>query len=158
MVCGTEDSIYTELFTIKIPNLPSQHHTVLEKELADIKTKYEELNITLHVLRFLPTLERIKDLTEDGLYIMLFIEFSPEKSGHFVVIVGTDGNEILYKDSYGLEQVYRFVFGKRFRWNSNYYYAKLCSLIIPTQSRANLTPRQSIENYRDLKRKLTHGA
>jgi hypothetical protein len=154
MACGTEDSIYTDLFTIKIPNLPSHHKRVLEEELASIKSKYEELSINPHTLTFLPTLKRIKDLTEDGLYLMLFIEYSHTEPGHFVLIVGTDGNDILYKDSYGVEQVYRFVFGKRFRLRSNYYYAKSCSLVIPTQSTELLTPRQAIENYRNLKRTL----
>ncbi len=155
MACGEEQSIYSHLFKMKIP-LPYHHQLVLEEELEEMHRMSLEVNMVPTTIRFKPSFSLIQKITAEGLYIMLFIQYSSTEPGHFVVIVGTDGNEILYKDSYGIEKVYRFIFGKRFLFNSKYWYASTCSTVIPVQgTMKSNTIDAYLESYRVLKSKLS---
>ena len=158
MACGEEQYIYSQLFKMKIP-LPYHHQLVLEEELEEMNRTSLEINMVPTTIRFKPSFSLIQKITAEGLYIMLFIQHSPTEPGHFVVIVGTDGQDILYKDSYGIEKVYRFLFGKRFLFNSKYWYASTCSTVIPVQgAMKSNTIDAYLESYRKIKHALSHGA
>ena len=118
-----------------------------------MKLKKDALHLTFQYFQFEPNLNAIQLLTDAGLYVMLFAYYSPDKIGHALVIVGTDGNELLYKDSYGVEEVNRFVFGRRFRLRSHYFYAKSCSLVIPVQG-IHDTLKSAFANYLHLKKNI----
>ena len=153
MVCGTESSIFPHLFEPTIPKLSFRHLLSLKETLDYMKLKKDALHLTFQYFRFEPNLDAIQLLTDAGLYVMLSAYYSPDKIGHALVIVGTDGNEILYKDSYGVEEVNRFVFGRRFRLRSHYFYARSCSLVIPVQG-IHDTLKSAFANYLHLKKNI----
>ena len=153
MVCGTESSILTHLFEPRI-KLSYRHLLSLKETLDYMQLKKDALQITFQYFHFEPNLKAIQLLTDAGLYIMLYAYYSPDKIGHALLIVGTDGNEILYKDSNGVEQVHRFVFGRRFRLRSHYFYATSCSLVIPVQGKHD-TLKEAFVNYLHLKKNIT---
>ena len=153
MECGTESSIFPHLFEISIPKLSYQHRLALKETLDYMHLKKKALNLTFTYFRFEPSLEAIKRLTDAGLYVMLYAYYSPDKIGHALVVVGTDGNELLYKDSYGVEEVNRIIFGRRFRLRNHYYYAKRCSIVIPVQGTHD-TLKEAFANYLYLKRNI----
>jgi hypothetical protein len=111
------------------------------------------LQLEVRYFSFDPTFEMIQLFTNAGLYIMVSVYYSPDKIGHALLVVGTDGNEILYKNSYGVEEVHRFVFGRRFRLGSHYYEAKRCSLAIPVQG-SPTTMEEAFVNYLYLKKNI----
>jgi hypothetical protein len=152
MVCGTESSIFPRLFEMNMA-LSYRHRLALKETLDYMNLKKKALQLNLQYFRFKPTLPSIKRLTDAGLYGMLFIEHTPNEIGHFVVVVGTDGDEILYKDSYGVEEVYRFVFGRRFRLDSHYYHADNFSIVIPVQGKHE-TLKEAFANYLYLKKNI----
>ena len=151
MLCGSESKIFPSLFEMNMA-LSYRHRLALKETLDYMNLKKNALQIKLQYFRFKPTLEAIKRVTDAGLYGMLFIEYSPTETGHFIVVVGTDGDEILYKDSYGVEQVHRFVFGRRFRLRNRYYDAKNFSIVIPVQGTHML--KEAFANYLYLKRNI----
>lgn len=154
MVCGTESSIFPHLFdSPTIPKLSYRHLLSLKETLDYMSLKKKALHLSFQYFSFVPTLKAIQLLTDAGLYLMLSAYYSPDKIGHALVIVGTDGDEILYKDSYGVEQVNRFLFGKRFRLRSHYFYAKSCSLVIPVQGTHD-TLKEAFANYLYLKKHI----
>jgi hypothetical protein len=154
MVCGTESSIFHQLYdTIQIPSLSYRHYLALRSKLDSMKSICQSLSIRLVHFQFEPHFETIQRLTDAGLYLMLFIHPIHKKSGHFVVIVGTNGNEIVFKDSYGVEEVYRFVFGRRFLFSTHYYQATKCSVVIPINVKPGtpITFEVAFANYLYLK-------
>ena len=151
MECGTESSIFPHLFEMNM-DLSYRHRLALKETLDYMSLKKKALHLTLKYFIFEPTFETIKLLTDAGLYVMLYVYYSPGKMGHALVVVGTDGDELLYKDSYGVEQVNRIVFGRRFRLGSHYYDAKRCSFVITVQG--THTMKESFANYLYLKRNI----
>lgn len=146
MLCGSESKIFPSLFEMNMAL--SYRHRLALKETLDYMNLKNALQLELQYFRFKPTLESMKQFTDAGLYGMLFIEYSPTDTGHFIV-VGTDGDEILYKDSYGVEEVNRFVFGRRFR----YYDANHFSIVVPVQGTHD-TLKEAFANYLYLKRNI----
>jgi len=153
MECGTETSIFPHLFEISIPKLSYQHRLALKETLDYMSLKKKVLHLTFQYFSFAPNLKHIQLLTDAGLYVMLYAYYSPDKMGHALVVVGTDGNELLYKDTYGVEEVNRFVFGRRFRLRSHYYEAKRCSIVIPVQGSV-ATMEDAFANYLYLKKNI----
>ena len=153
MECGAESSIFPDLFELSIPNLSYQHRLALKETLDYMSLKKKALHLTFQYFSFVPNLKHIQLLTDAGLYVMLYAYYSPDKIGHALVVVGTDGDELLYKDSYGVEQVYRIVFGRRFRLRSHYYDATRCSIVIPVQG-THATLKEAFANYLYLKKNI----
>jgi hypothetical protein len=157
MLCGSESSIFPHLYdTIQIPSISYRHHIALRSKLDSMKSICQSLSIRLVHFQFNPHFETIQRLTDAGLYLMLFIHPIHKKNGHFVVIVGTNDNEILFKNSYGVEQVYRIVFGRRFLFEKHYYEATKCSVVIPINVKQG-TPinfEVAFANYLHLKKNI----
>ena len=152
MLCGSESNIFPSLFEMNMA-LSYRHRLALKETLDYMYLKKKALQLELQYFRFKPSLEAIKLLTDAGLYGMLFIEHSPRDTGHFVVVIGTDGDELLYKDSYGVEQVHRIVFGRRFRLRNRYYDATNFSIVIPVQGMHD-TLKEAFANYLYLKKNI----
>ena len=152
MLCGSESSIFPSLFEMNLA-LSYRHRLALKETLDYMYLKKKALQLELQYFRFEPSLEAIKLLTDAGLYVMLSVYYSPDKIGHALVVVGTDGDELLYKDSYGVEEVNRIIFGRRFRLRNRYYDAKRCSLVIPVQGTHD-TLKEAFANYLYLKKNI----
>jgi len=153
MECGKESSIFPHLFEISIPKLSYQHRLALKETLDYMRLKKNALHLTFQYFSFVPTLKAIQLLTDAGLYVMLYAYYSPDKIGHALVVVGTDGDELLCKDSYGVEEVNRIIFGRRFRLRSHYYDATRCSIVIPVQGTQD-TLKDAFANYLYLKKNI----
>jgi hypothetical protein len=167
MECLQANAIFPYLFnTIKIPNL-LYHEPILMSELQDMSDTNEDMDIHLITFRFTPTFELIKKVTDKGLYLMLRVEDSISKrehAAHFIVVVGTNHHEILFKNSWGVEEVYRFVLGRHIHLGM-YHYDKTtdCIFVLPVQGGEDKNEDISLlddylDRYRTLKDKLTHSA
>jgi len=164
MECVQANAIFPYLFnTIKIPNL-LYHEPILTSKLEDMNRIKQDRNIHLITFRFTPTFEVIKKVTDEGLYIMLRVEDSTSASqhaAHFLVIVGTNRDEVLFKNSWGVEEVHRFVLGKRIHLSRHHYDRTTdCVFVLPVEGGEDKNEDISLlddylHRYRALKGKLS---
>jgi hypothetical protein len=123
------------------------------------------MNIRLITFRFTPTLELIQKITNEQLYIMLRIADSKsygQHAAHFVVIVGTKNQEILFKNSWGDERIFRFILGIPFALGFYVYDTTSdCVIVLPVEGDKDetITDMSLLDNYlvryRKLKQKLS---
>jgi hypothetical protein len=113
--CVQVNVIYPHLFQAStIPGMHEIQAAELKDTLLQMKHIYDIMNIHLITFHFTPTLEWIQKITEKGLYLMLRIEDSKslrQHAAHFVVVVGTQGEEILFKNSWKDDHIFRCILG-----------------------------------------------
>jgi len=163
--CNQTSVIYPHLYkTSTIPGIDE----LQQQDLTDVLTAMKDLstimNIHLITIRFKPTLELIKKITNEQLYIMLRIEDSKSErqhAAHFVVIVGTEKEEILFKNSWGDERIFRCILGVPFSLGPYIYDTTTdCVVVLPVEGGKDetITDMSLLDHYlvryRKLKRKL----
>ena len=164
--CNQTSVIYPHLYkTSTIPGI----NELQQQDLTDVLTTMKDLssimNIHLITFRFTPTLELIQKITNEQLYIMLRIEDSKSErqhAAHFVVIVGTENQEILFKNSWGDERIFRCILGIPFSLGPYIYDTTTdCVVVLPVEGGKDetITDMSLLDHYlvryRRLKRKIS---
>ena len=151
--CLQVSHLYEHFYnSIEIPNITLNQNHDLKDILYTLKDAQERYTISLVTFHFKDiTFDNIMNITSHGLYIMLRIESSTNKTethaAHFVIIVGSDnehGEYIFIKNSWGDNTAYPIKFGYPFFLGSNTYDTLTdCSFVIPVQQSSN-------EDFQDL--------
>jgi hypothetical protein len=140
--CIQVSELYHHLYKrSKIPTLSATQGKDLTDALHTLKRVKDKYDISLATFHFKGrdlTLANIHKITHHGLYIMLRIEDSKNKSSthaaHFVLIVGSFGNHMLVKNSWNEDTIYKIHFDHPFYLESAIYDKKTdCSFMIPIQ-------------------------
>jgi hypothetical protein len=164
--CNQTNVIYPHLYkTSTIPGINELQQQDLTNVLTTMKDLSSIMNIRLITFRFTPTLELIQKITNEQLYIMLRIADSKsygQHAAHFVVIVGTKNQEILFKNSWGDERIFRFILGIPFALGFYVYDTTSdCVIVLPVEGDKDetITDMSLLDNYlvryRKLKQKLS---
>jgi hypothetical protein len=167
--CVQVSALYKHLYnSIKIPRLlPNQRNDLMDAlhTLQKIQTKYNISLVTFHFKDV--TIDNIKKITDHGLYLMLRIEDTTNKTefhaAHFVIIVGAFDEYMLLKNSWNSDLIYKIKLGNPF-YLGPYRYDKNtdCSFVIPVEQAVNedfenLTRvDEYLEKYAQLKSKLNN--
>ena len=167
LYCEQVTDIYPHLYAPPIiPNITDPQRGHLTEALTSIQEKSTARDIHFITFHFkdIDLLPILRLITPEGLYAMISVEDTTgrkEHSGHYLLVTGLNGNKVLIKNSWNIDDIYEIALDKpilieRYIWNK----INSCTFVIPVMGGEDVTSsdpsllQETLVRFRELKASL----